>query len=121
MSKKILVAALAALIPASANAACFGSDDFQTCNDTNGNSYTTMRSGDMSWTNDRNSRNSRTGSSWSQNSMDLSDMTVTNARAANGHSWHMNQMDLGGGMSRYSRTDSNGNAFSGTCTQFGCN
>ena len=118
MSKKILVAALAALIPASASAACFGSDDFQTCNDTNGNSYTTMRSGDMSWT---NGRNSRTGSNWSQNSMHLGDMTVTNGRAANGNSWHMNQMHLGGGMSSYSGTDSNGNAFSGTCTQFGCN
>jgi hypothetical protein len=33
----------------------------------------------------------------------------------------MNQMDLGGGMSTYSGTDSNGNFFSGTCTQFGCN
>jgi hypothetical protein len=65
--------------------------------------------------------NYRTGSTWSQNSFDLGDTTITNGRAANGNSWHMRQTDLGGGFSTYGGTDSDGNTFSGTCGPFGCN
>jgi hypothetical protein len=116
---KSVLAALALLSTGvAAEAACFGSDDFYTCSDSSGNRYTVNRFGDTTM---MRGSNSRTGSSWSQNSFDLGDTTITRGRDADGNSWNMRQTDLGGGFRTYSGRDSDGNSFSGTCGAFGCN
>ncbi len=117
MKKLFLAVATLAATPLAAHAACFGSGNFQTCNDNSGNSYTVNRYGNSTHMNGM----SADGDSWSQDSHRFGNTTVTDGIDADGNSWNMQQHSLGGGMNTYSGTDSNGNFFSGTCTQFGCN
>lgn len=108
-----------AFFSAPAHAMCTGSGGFYTCSDSSGNNYSVQRSGGMT---NMQGHNSNTGSSWSQNSMDMGGgMTMHNGTAANGNSWSGTSQSLGGGMSIQSGTDSDGNYYSKTCTQYGCN
>lgn len=109
---------VAVLVAGSANAECVGTGSFQSCYDYNsGNSYTVNRFGS---TTQMTGTNSRTGSSWSQQSQDLGSMTYDSGTSSDGGAWNMTRQNLGGGMTAYSGTDSSGNFFSGTCDQFGC-
>lgn len=84
--RKLLLVAVALLsfaVPASAG--CFGTGSFRTCTDNSGNTYTTTRVGNQSFT---TGSNARTGSTWSQNSMSIGNNTYVNGRAANGNSWN---------------------------------
>ncbi|MDQ7777867.1 MAG: hypothetical protein Q4615_19350 [Paracoccus aminovorans] len=103
--------------PAAAD--CFGSGSFRTCSDDAGNNYTVQQFGNQTVV---DGYNTRTGSRWSQDTMDLGGgMTTTTGRAADGSRWTQDTMDLGGGMTSVSGRDSNGNRYSVTCDQFGCN
>jgi hypothetical protein len=115
--KTILIAALTILIPMSANATCFGSSAFQTCNDNSGNSYSVRRLGNSTY---MNGYNANTGSNWSQNSRTFGNTTYHNGYDAGGNSWNLMQRRIGGS-TYYSGTDSDGNFVSGSCNQFGCN
>lgn len=113
----LALAVIASAFSASpANAACVGSNSFQTCLDDSGNSYTVQRFGNQTFT---NGYNSETGSTWSQNSTTLGDMTFHNGES-NGNSWDMTDQRLGGGMRSYSGTNSRGESFNVLCTPFGC-
>lgn len=111
-----MVITLAAMSPAAAG--CIGSGGLATCYDDSGNSYSVQRLGGQTFV---EGYNSSTGSHWSQNSMDLGGMTITNGTAADGGSWNQTTMDLGGGMTSYPGTDSRGDSFSGICGPYGCN
>jgi hypothetical protein len=113
----IHVAVVLALSTSSAWANCVGSGNFRSCYDNSGNSYSVQRFGNNTIV---NGHNGRTGSSWSQNSIDLGNSTYTTGRAANGNSWSMNQFRAGSN-TFYSGTDSRGRSFSGSCGAFGCN
>jgi hypothetical protein len=63
--------------------------------------------------------NANTGSSWSQNSTTFGNTTFHEGQT-NGQTWNMTDQRNGGLRSIYG-TDSRGNSFSYTCTQFGCN
>src|SRR3954452_25358597 len=79
-------AAIAAIFAVNvASAACYGTDTFQNCDDSSGDSYTINRFGD---TTIMSGGNAQTGSSWSQNSTTLGDTTFHNDRASGGNSWN---------------------------------
>jgi hypothetical protein len=78
--KTILIAAAALLAASTANAACYGST-VKTCYDNSGNTYTTYDYGNGSYT---SGHNSRTGSSWSQQSDGFGNTYGTDA---SGDSW----------------------------------
>ncbi|WP_132960045.1 hypothetical protein [Rhizobium sp. BK251] len=113
----IIALALAAATATSALAACFGSGNFQSCNDMNGNSYSVQRFGNSTM---MQGYNANTGSSWSQNSQHIGNSTYTNGMSADGGSWNLQQHRMGN-TTIYSGTDSDGNFFSGSCGAFGCN
>lgn len=115
--KKLLLVLAVTLVPASSQAACFGSAAYKTCYDDNGNSYNIQHYGN---TTNMTGYNSNTGSTWSQNSTTFGNSTFTNGTAADGNSWNMQQRRVGNS-TFYSGTDSDGNAFSGSCNAFGCN
>jgi hypothetical protein len=98
-----------------ANATCFGSNSFQSCNDNSGNSYTVQRFGNQTM---MNGYNGNTGSMWSQNSMTFGNTTLHNG-FTNGNPWNMTDQRMGTMRSIYG-TDSRGNSFNYLCTQFGC-
>ena len=100
----------------SAIAACFGTGAFQTCNDAAGNNYNVQRFGNMT---QMQGSNANTGSTWSQNSQSLGNMNITNGQT-NGRSWNETQTNLGGGMRSVTGTNSQGQPYSYTCNQFGC-
>ena len=81
---KYVLAAVLALSASSVHAGCFGSSNFQTCNDSSGNRYTINRFGNTTM---MQGHNSRTGSSWSQNSNSFGNTTIHNGRDSNGNSW----------------------------------
>lgn len=95
-------------ISASAHAGCVGTDTFKTCTDESGNTYSVSKFGN---TTSVQGYNSRTGSSWSQESNKFGNTTITNGRDADGNSWNMQQQKLGSG-SFTTGTDSDGNPFS---------
>jgi hypothetical protein len=112
-----LIASTLAGAAAPAYAECFGSDAFSTCYDDSGNAYTVQRFGNQTF---MNGSNSRTGSTWSQNSMTMGHTSYHNG-VTNGNSWNMTDQRYGGMRSIYG-TDSRGNHFNYNCTQmFGCN
>lgn len=85
MLRLILAASAALILCAPAWAECVGTSDFQSCWDDSGNNYTVNRLGDMTI---MNGHNSRTGSSWSQDSLSVGgDMVIHNGRDADGNSW----------------------------------
>lgn len=106
-------------LTASSHAACFGTGNFKTCYDNNGNTYNVQKLGNQTIT---NGSNSATGSTWSQTDTTFGNTTITNGQAANGNSWNMTQQNFGNGLKTYNGTDSDGNSFSGSCTSIlGCN
>jgi len=117
--RKVIFAGLVAFAVAGAvspvKAQCIGSGSFQTCTDTSGNSYTINRMGNSTF---MNGYNSRTGSTWSQDSTTIGGTTFHNGQT-NGRSWNSIENNVGG--QRFiNGTDSRGNSFSKTCNQFGC-
>ena len=116
---KHAVAALALSIAviSTAEAACIGSGNFQTCNDNAGNSYTVNRFGNTTM---MNGFNAQTGSTWSQNSNRFGNTVIHNGET-NGNPWSMTQQNLGGGFQTFNGIDSRGRSFSHTCSNlFGC-
>lgn len=104
--------------PLIAWAGCYGSDEYQTCDDASGNYYQVQRDGNVTTL---RGRNDNTGSSWNQTSTRNGDQTYTNGHDADGHSWHSTTTDYGNGNYSVQGTDSQGNYFSRHCTQSGCN
>lgn len=82
---RIAIVLACTLFASTAGAACFGSSNFQTCNDSSGNSYTVNRMGNTTM---MQGHNSRTGSSWSQNSNTFGDTTFHNGQDSRGNSWN---------------------------------
>jgi len=99
-------------------ASCYGSSDFYTCNQANGNQYTVSKMGGMTSV---YGSNSYTGRTWNQTSNRIGDMTVTNGTSADGRSWNETTRRLGGGSFTQSGTDANGNYFERTCHSYDCN
>jgi hypothetical protein len=105
-----------ASVPAFAN--CVGSPTFQTCADQNGNTYSVNRLGNTTTV---NGYNGQAGSSWNETATTIGNNTTINGNAANGQHWNENINSYGNGNRTISGVDSNGNAFSKTCTPYGCN
>ena len=109
------ISAMALIVMSSeAFAGCFGSGNFQTCNDSSGNSYTVNRFGGSTYT---NGYNAQTGSTWSQQSHTIGNTTHHNG-VTNGNNWNMTQTQNSFGQT-FSGTDSNGRSFHTTCDSFG--
>ena len=87
-----------------ATAACYGSSSYYTCNDSSGNSYSVQKYGNSTF---MQGRNSRTGSSWSQNTQRYGGNSYTTGRSSNGNSWSSTTTPYGS----YGR-DSRGNSWS---------
>lgn len=113
-------AALLSAMSLPAHAQCVGSSSYYNCYDSSsGNSYTVQDYGGQTY---MTGSNTRTGSSWSQQSYDLGGgMTSTYGRSSDGGNWNMTTTDYGNGYSTYSGTDSDGNYVSGSCGLMGCN
>jgi hypothetical protein len=105
------------LMTGGANAGCIGSDSFQTCNDSSGNNYTVNRFGNMTT---MNGYNAQTGSTWSQNSNTIGNMTIHNGTSSNGGSWNLTDQSIGSNRI-ITGTDSHGNSVNRFCTPYGCN
>lgn len=91
-----IIAAIGVLaLPVAASAMCVGSDTFESCTDDSGNSYTVNRLGGMTQIQGYNSNN--------------------------GHTWSETEQNLGGGYHSYSGVNAQGQYYSGTCSQYGCN
>jgi len=73
--KRAVVATLRLLLSSAGYAQCVDTGAFQSCTDNKGNSYTVNHIGNSTYTQDRNSR---TGSSWNQNSMTIGNTTTHN-------------------------------------------
>lgn len=112
----ILAAGLLAFA-ATANAACYGTGAYRTCNDDNGNTYNVQKYGG---TTQVQGSNPSTGSTWNQTSTTTGNTTVTNGTAANGNAWN-STTTASPGMVQQSGIDSNGQVFNRTCTRYGCN
>lgn len=97
-------------------AQCIGSDTFSTCTDNNGNSYTVNRMGNMTTVNG----NFSNGSTWSQSSTAIGNFTYTNGTAANGKSWNETQINTGE-RRIVTGINSQGEPYSYSCNQYGCN
>ena len=94
-----------------ASAACYGTDTFENCDNSSGNSYTINRFGDTTiMTED----NAQTGSSRSQNSTTLGDTTFHNDRASSDNSWNATDQRLEDSRHIFSR-DRQGNSSSRIC------
>ncbi|MFB5939875.1 hypothetical protein ACE6HT_13185 [Citrobacter freundii] len=115
---KIIIIALATLASSSAFAQCVGTRAVSTCFDDNGNSYQVNRMGNSTFV---QGRNAQTGSTWSQNSQSFGNQTTTTGRASNGQTWNETQTNLGGGNRMVSGRNSQGQSYSYSCNQFGCN
>jgi hypothetical protein len=94
-----------------ASAACYGTDTFQTCDDSSVNGYTTYRFGDTTM---MTGGNAQTGGSWSQNSITFGDTTFHNDRASSGNSWNTTDQRLEDSRHIFSR-DSQSNSSSRIC------
>ena len=116
IARSILLVLGISILGTAAQAACFGSSSFSNCYDDSRNSYTVQRFGNQTI---MNGYNAGTGSTWSQNSATFGNTTY-HSGITNGNSWNMTDQSFGGMRSIYG-TDSRGNSFNYTCTQFGCN
>ncbi|MFP3703365.1 hypothetical protein SB783_05130 [Paraburkholderia sp. SIMBA_009] len=115
---KTAFATVALLVSASAFSNCVGGPNLETCNDSNGNSYTVNRMGSMT---SMNGYNAQTGSTWNQTSNTYGNTTQINGNAANGAHWNETIQNYGNGNRSIYGTDSRGNAYSHYCTSYGCN
>ena len=113
---KTFLVAITFLAAATANATCYGTGAFRTCNDAYGNSYNIQSYGN---TTNMQGSNAQTGSTWTQNSQTYGNTTYIQGNS-NGNSWNQTIQTLPG-MTIQSGTDSRGNFFNRTCTAFGCN
>ena len=68
-----------------ASAACYGTDTFENCDNSSGNSYTINRFGDTTM---MIGGSVQTGNSWSQDLATLGDTTFHNDHTNNGNSWN---------------------------------
>ena len=107
MYKKFILALSISAMTTAAQAGCYGSDNFKTCYDNNGNNYTVNKIGDTTITNGSNPSN---GSYWTQRSTTIGDTTYQTGTAANGSPWNSTIRDDGYGTSIYG-TDSSGKPF----------
>lgn len=103
---------LALMFAGSAQAACYGSDSYQTCYDDNGNTYNVMRSGDTTTVYGSN----QYGDTWEQRSYHNGNTTTTYGQDADGDYWDSTTIhdSDGSGYMQYG-TDSDGNSFSRHC------
>lgn len=95
---------------------CYGTSSYRTCTDKSGNTYTTQRIGDSSFT---DGSNPVTGSNWSQSTQHIGDSSFTTGYDADGNSWNSTTQTIGD-TTFQNGTDSEGNSFSRTCTEYGC-
>ncbi|MGX5674000.1 hypothetical protein [Thermomonas fusca] len=122
-----------------AHAGCYGSSTYRTCTDAKGNTYSTQKIGNSTYT---NGYNSQTGSSWNQSTQRIGNSSYTTGSDAQGNSWNANTQRIGnttyqsgrdsngnsfsgqvrknGSSTTYSGYDSNGNSYQKTCTAYGC-
>lgn len=123
----------------SAHAACYGSTSYRSCTDTSGNSYTTRKLGNTSYT---SGYNAQTGSSWNQSTRQTGNTSTTTGYDADGNAWSSSsrrtgnttytngydakgntfsgQIRTNGRATTYSGTDSKGGYYRKTCTATGC-
>lgn len=113
--RELLIAAFLTL-PMVAQANCYGSDSYQTCTDSSGNSYNVQRYGN---TTNVQGYNDGTGSTWSQSSSTYGNTTYHNGTAANGNSWSGTTSTYGG-TTTHQGIDSNGQSYFKTCNSYGC-
>lgn len=113
---RLLLAAAAVVCCSPAMADCIGSGSIRSCTDDSGNSYDTYDSGSFSST---YGRNTRTGSTWSQDTTRTGNSTFTSGRDADGNTWNVDTYSSGG-MLMVTGRDSSGNTISKTCTSYGC-
>ena len=93
MKLKTLVFTLATtLIASQSSAGCFGTSNFYSCYDNSGNSYSVSKFGNSTY---MTGTNSRTGSSWSQNTSRIGGYSFTNGTSASGRSWSSTSSGLG--------------------------
>ncbi|MBM3938950.1 MAG: hypothetical protein FJ333_09930 [Sphingomonadales bacterium] len=115
MMKKIIVLAAFLVAVGVAQASCFGTGAYRTCNDAAGNSYSVQRFGNSTY---MQGSNPYTGSTWNQSSQTFGNTTYIQGNT-NGNSWNQTITTMPG-MTIQSGTDSRGNSFSRTCNAFGC-
>ncbi|HDX8356737.1 TPA: hypothetical protein RQN15_000461 [Aeromonas hydrophila] len=99
-----------------ASAECIGSDNLKTCYDEHGNTYTVQKFGGTTYV---EGQNSRTGSTWSQQSQQLGNSTYTTGQDADGNSWNSTATKMGSS-TIINGTDSDGDSFTTTCNEYGC-
>lgn len=113
-----MIVLIGGLFVNSANADCFGSETMYSCNDIqSGNTYQVNKFGNSTT---MNGYNSRTGSTWNQNSSTYGNITYQNGTSSNGKAWNQTIQDNGAFGTTYSGTDSKGKPYYKTCSQFGC-
>ena len=91
-----------------ASAACYGTDTFENCDNSSGNSYTINRFGDTTM---MIGGSVQTGNSWSQDLATLGDTTFHNDHTNNGNSWDSADQRLEN--SRHDRQGSSSNRICG--------
>ncbi|HHO0882147.1 TPA: hypothetical protein ACRTNA_002186 [Aeromonas hydrophila] len=104
------------LFSGAVSAECIGTGNLKTCFDDSGNTYTVQKFGGTTYV---DGQNSRTGSSWSQQSQKLGNSTYTTGRDADGNSWDSTTTKMGGS-TVINGTDSDGDSFSVICNEYGC-
>lgn len=114
--RALFAATVLCLAPAIAGASCYGSDAYQTCTDSSGNTYNVQRYGNTTYT---QGTNAGTGSQWSQTSQTYGNTTYHNGTAANGNSWSGSSSTYGG-TTTYQGTDSRGQSYYKSCNKYGC-
>lgn len=113
--RSILAVALI-MFSGAALAECVGTGNLKTCFDDNGNTYSVQKFGNSTYV---DGHNSRTGSTWSQQSQKIGNSTYTTGQDADGNSWNSTATKVGRS-TIINGTDSNGNSFSTTCNEYGC-
>lgn len=101
----------------SETSSCFGSSSYQNCTDATGNTYSTLRIGNSSFT---DGYNSQTGSTWNQSTQRIGDTSFTTGTDSEGNVWNSTSQTIGD-TTFQSGTDSEGNSFSRVCNEYGCN
>lgn len=104
------------LFAGTASAGCIGSGNLKTCYDNSGNSYTVQKFGDSTYV---SGYNSKTGTTWNQDSQKIGNSTFTNGKAANGQSWNSTSTKIGDS-TIINGKNSDGKPFSAVCGKYGC-
>ncbi|MGS3177883.1 hypothetical protein ACB265_00395 [Aeromonas dhakensis] len=115
---RITTTTIAALLFCSgaASAECIGSGNLKTCYDSNGNTYTVQKYGNSTLV---SGYNSKTGSTWNQDSQKIGNSTFTNGKAADGQSWNSTSTKIGDS-TFINGKNSDGKPFSAVCGKYGC-